>query len=182
MANVKRQPEAGADQQRMCRQDAGAFLVAGAERTGDRRRHAAAHGAPRHGHGQDHERKHQRHRRQRLGAEPADVGGLGDGDAGAGAERDDVRPCEPQQRAQNRAVDQRISRRRCDRAKRKRVFVGYRNFGNTEIGQSWSPSPIDAAPRCFLAPIEPASMCIGRKGGLRNADALQFTRISWRTL
>ena len=106
------QPETDADQQRVRGQRRGAVDIAGTERARDRRRHAAAHRAARHRHGQDHEGKHQRHRRQRLDAEPADIGGLGDHHAGAGAERDDVRPGQPQQRAQDRAVEQRIPRRR----------------------------------------------------------------------
>jgi len=121
----------------MRRQCGGALVVAGAERPRDRRRYAAAHRAARHGHGQDHERKHQRHRRQRLDTEPADIGGLGDDHAGAGAERDDVRPCQPQKRAQDRAVDQRIPHRRCDERKRLFVFV-YRNFGDPDIGHFFS--------------------------------------------
>ena len=76
----------------------GAFDIAGAERTRDRRRHAAAHGAARHRHGQHHDGKHQRHRGQRLDAEAADIGGLGDHHAGAGGQRDDVGPGQPQQR------------------------------------------------------------------------------------
>ncbi len=161
------QAEAAADQQRMRGQRAGALLVTGAERPRDRRRHAAAHGATRHRHGQDHERKHQRHRRQQLGAEPADIGGFRDDHAGTRAERNDIRPCEPQQRAQNRAVDQRVSCRRRDRTKRKRLFVGYGNFSEADIGQFGLPARLMPRRGCFLAPIKAGSMCTGRKGGLR---------------
>ena len=128
------QPEADPDQQRMRSQRRGAVLVAGAERARDGRGHAAAHRAARHGHGQDHERKHQRHRRQRFDAEPADIGGLGDHDAGGGAECHDVGPGEPQQRRQDRAVQQRILRRRLRRRKRTLVLIdGY--LGKADIGQ-----------------------------------------------
>ena len=85
MPSMKTRPKQIADQQRMRRQRRGALVIAGAERARDRRRHAAAHRAARHGHGQDHEGKHQRHRGQRLDAEPADIGGLRDHHAGAGA-------------------------------------------------------------------------------------------------
>ena len=136
-AQHERQAEADADQQRMRRQRRCAIGVAGAERARNRRRHAAAHRAARHGHGQDHERKHQRHRRQRFDAEPADIGGLGDHHAGAGAERDHVRPCQPQQRAQDRPVDQRVPHRRFRRRKRLFVLV-YGNFGDADIGHFFS--------------------------------------------
>ena len=147
------QPEAAADQQRMGRQRIGARDVAGAERARDRRRYAAAHRAARHRHGQDHERKHQRHRRQQLDAEPADIGGLGDHHAGARAERDHVRPCQPQQRAQYRSVDQRISRRLRQRRKRRLVLID-RKFGDTDIGHFFSRQrDLAAAQSGFLAPF-----------------------------
>ena len=61
-------------------------------------------------------------------------------------ERDDVRPGEPQQRAQDRPVEQRILRRR--RRWRQRTFVlvdGY--FGNADIGHFCSRAPILGAAR-----------------------------------
>ena len=80
-------------------------------------------------------------------AEPADIGGLGDHHAGAGAERDHVRPRQPQQRAQDRTVDQRIFRARLRRRKRTLLFVdGY--FGDRDIGQ-WFRS---VGPICIAAP------------------------------
>ena len=112
-AEDEAQAEAEPDQQRMRGQRRGAVAVAGADRARDGGGHAAAHRAARHRHGQDHERKHQRHRRQRLDAEPADIGGLGDHHAGAGGQRDHIGPGQPQQRAQDRAVEQRVLRRRC---------------------------------------------------------------------
>ena len=136
-------------------------MIAGAERARDRRRHAAAHRAARHGHGQDHERKHQRHRRQRLDAEPADIGGLGDHHAGAGAERDDVRPGEPQQRAQDRPVDQRILRRRLGRRQRTLLLV-YGYFGDGDIGH-FSPARAGRIPS--HAPIQWTRF--GRAGSFR---------------
>ena len=144
-AEHERQPEADRDQHRMRGQRRCAVGVAGAERARDRRRHAAAHRAARHRHGQDHERKHQRHRRQRFDAEPADIGGLGDHHAGAGAERDHVRPGQPQQRAQDRPVDQHIPRRRLGRRQRTLLFVD-RNFGNGDVGQSLSGHRLLAVP------------------------------------
>jgi len=99
----------------------------------DRRGHAAAHRAARHGHGQDHERKYQGHGRQRFHAEPPDIRGFGDHHASTRAERNHVRPREPQQGSQNRPVNQRVPRRRLDRRKRLLVFV-YGYFGDADIG------------------------------------------------
>ena len=99
--------EGDADQERMCRERAGAFAIAGAERTCDGRRHGTAHGTARHGHGQDHCRKHQRHRGQRFHAETSDIGGLRDHHASTGGQRDHVRPGEAEQRTQDRPVGQR---------------------------------------------------------------------------
>ena len=145
----------------------GALLVAGAERTRNRGSDAAAHRAARHGHGEDHAGKHQRHRRQRLDAEPADIGGLRNDDAGAGRERDDVRPGEPQQRAQDRPVEQRILRRR--RRWRQRTFVlvdGY--FGNADIGHFCSRASV-WRPRAGVSSTANAdSACAKRNGGLRD--------------
>ena len=121
--------EGDADQQRMRGERAGALAVACAERPRDGRRHGAAHGTARHGHGQDHCRKHQRHRRQRLDAEPADIGGLRDHHAGAGRQRDHVRPGEAEQRAQNRPVHQRASYRPRRRRQRTLLFID-RDFGD----------------------------------------------------
>ena len=166
----ERQPEADADQQRMRRQRRGAFDVAGAERARDRRCHAAAHRAARHRHGQDHERKHQRHRRQRFDAEPADIGGLGDHHAGARAERDHVRPGEPQQRAQDRTVEQRIPRRRRDRREAADVVLGDRNFGDADIGH------------CCFRFLAAARSSQPRTGRFLAPDSARLPVRSWRAM
>ena len=126
-------------------------VVAGAERARDRRRHAAAHGAARHRHGQDHERKHQRHRRQRFDAEPADIGGLGDHHAGAGAERDDIRArpataaCAGSGRRPAHSLTPRLRREAAAPLRR-----GDGNFGNADIGQFvLPPDPRAEAGRPF---------------------------------
>ena len=141
------QPEADADQQRMRGKRRCTISIASSKSARDRGSHAAAHRASRHGHGQDHERKHQRHRRQRLYTEPANIGGLGDNDAGAGAERDHIRPCQPQQGAQNRPFDQRVAHRRLDRRKRLLILV-YRYLGDANIGHLCSLGVLAAS---FLA-------------------------------
>jgi hypothetical protein len=166
-AEHERQSEADADQKCVRGQRRCAVDIARTERARDRRRDAAAHRAARHGHGQDHERKHQRHRRQRLHAKPADIGGLRDHHAGPRAERDDVGPGQPQQRAQDRAVKQRIPRQRLRRRKRTLLLV-YGYLGDGDVGQfGLSPS---ARSRCRAAvlptTIKPESTCAGRNGGL----------------
>ncbi len=74
---MKNRSGAGADHRRMQRQRRRAVAIARAERAADRGGHAAAHRARRHHLRQHHERKHQRDAGERLGAEPADIGGLG---------------------------------------------------------------------------------------------------------
>ena len=106
-AQHEHEAEGDADQERMRGERSGAFAIAGAERTCDGRRHGTAHGTARHGHGQDHCRKHQRHRGQRFHAKTPDIGGLRDHHASAGGQRDHVRPGEAEQRAQDRPVGQR---------------------------------------------------------------------------
>ena len=145
----------------------GALLVAGTDRACDRGRHAAAHRAARHGHGQDHAGKHQRHCRERLDAEPADIGGFRDDDAGAGRQRDYIRPGEPQQRAQNRPVQQRIFRRRLRWRKRAFVLVD-RYFGNADIGHFCSRARSGCCARGCPSTGGPDSPCAGRNGGLRD--------------
>ena len=146
----------------------GALAIAGAERARDRGRHAAAHRAARHRHGQDHAGKHQRHRGERLDAEPADIGGLRNDDAGAGGERDDVGPGEPQQRAQDRPVQQRILHRRLRRRKRALLLV-YGDFGNADIGHFCSRAARSGGCAAGCPSMAGAdSTCAKRIGGLRD--------------
>ncbi len=114
--------EADGDHQRMQRQRRRAVVVACAERACDRRRDAAAHRAAGHRHRHHDEREHQRHRRERLGAEPADIGGLGDHHGHACAERKRIRRRHLQQPRQDRIVEQRIVGRR--RGGRRRLVRG----------------------------------------------------------
>ncbi len=105
------QSGAGADHRRMQRQRRGAVAVAGAERAADGGRDAAAHRARRHHLRQHHERKHQRDPGQRLGAEPADIGGLGDRNQRGAEHRDRIGQRELQQRRQDRRGQQAVDRR-----------------------------------------------------------------------
>jgi hypothetical protein len=168
-AQHERQPEADADQQRMRGERRGAIDISGTECPRDRGCHAATHRPARHGHGQNHAGKHQRHRSQRLDAEPADVGCLGDHHTGACAKRNHVGPCKPYQRAQDRAIEQCILRRRLRWRKRTLLFVyGYLSDG--DVGQfGFSPR---ARSKCraatFLTPIKPDTMRAGRMGRLRD--------------
>src|SRR5882757_8994524 len=108
---------------------------------------------------------------------PPDIGGLGDDHAGAGAERDHVGPGQPQQRAQNRAVDLRVSYRRLGRRKRTLVLID-RYFGDADI-RHFSPLGRDlaAAPSPLPSTVKADSTCIRRNGPVRDCRRLPTTRI-----
>ena len=109
---VKNSPGADADHGGMQRQRRGAVAIAGAERAADRGGNAAAHRARRHHLRQHHERKHQRDAGQRLGAEPADIGGLGNRNQRGAEHRDRIGDRELQQGRQDRRRQQAVGRRR----------------------------------------------------------------------
>ena len=118
----------------MHRQRSRSAGVIGAKRPRDSGCHTAAHGAAGHGHHQDDKGKHQRHRRQRLNAETADIGCFGNGDAGAGRQRHDIGRRQLQQCRENRPIDQRISDRIADRLlRRTRIRLDHRNFRNAKL-------------------------------------------------
>ena len=132
--------EAGCDHQRMHRQRGRASVVARAERTRDRRGHAAAHRAAGHRHRHHDEREHQRHRRERFGAEAADVRCLGDHHGHAGAERKRIGRRKLQQPRQNRIVQQGIWRRRRSRRERWRLDACRLGFCHLCSGRACLPA------------------------------------------
>ena len=95
----------------MQRQRRRAVAIAGADRPADRGGNAAAHRARRHHLRQHHEGKHQRDAGERLGAEPADIGGLGDRNQRRADHGDRIGQRELQQRRQDRRGEQAVDRR-----------------------------------------------------------------------
>jgi hypothetical protein len=95
----------------MQRQRRGAVAIAGADRPADRGGNAAAHRPRRHHLRQHHEGKHQRDAGERLGAEPADIGGLGHRNQRRAHHGDRIGQRELQQRRQDRRDEQAVDRR-----------------------------------------------------------------------
>ena len=106
---AEEQPGRRPDHHRVERQRIGALDVAGAERAGDRRGDAAAHGPGReHLHQHDHG-EHQRDGRQLRRAEDADIGRLADRHRGDHQHRRQVRQGQAQQRRQDRPLQQSVA-------------------------------------------------------------------------
>ncbi len=98
--------EADRDRDRMQHQRIGIVAPPGAERARDRRGDAAAHRAGRGHLHQHHDREHQRHAGQRIGAELADEEGLDQPDRGLRDHHHHVGRGQPQQRRHDRRFEQ----------------------------------------------------------------------------
>jgi hypothetical protein len=101
------EPQRHRDRERVEHQGIGIVAATSAQRTGDRRRDAAAHGPCRHHLHQHHHRKHQRDARKGGGPELTDEISLDQPDRSLCPHHQHVRRGEPQQRRGNRLFEQR---------------------------------------------------------------------------